>query len=83
MLFGVNTPEGPWNTVLNMGPDPPQRGEGAHFLKFLMKTRSYAGPRLGHVTQAYLTSAIPYISYERVQRVYSVCSVFDAAFANY
>jgi len=28
MLFGVNTPGGPWNIVLDGGPDPPQRVEG-------------------------------------------------------
>jgi len=29
MLFGMNTPGGPWNIVLNVGPpDPPQRGGG-------------------------------------------------------
>jgi len=25
MLFGVNTPGGPWNIVLDVGPDPTQR----------------------------------------------------------
>jgi len=29
VLFRVNTPGGPWNVVLNMGPDPPtKRGRG-------------------------------------------------------
>jgi len=27
MLFGVNTPGGPRNIVLDGGPDPPQRGD--------------------------------------------------------
>jgi len=27
-FFGVNTPGGPWNIVLDEGPDPPQRREG-------------------------------------------------------
>jgi len=27
MLFGVNTLGGPWNVVLDGGPDPPQQGE--------------------------------------------------------
>jgi len=28
MLFGVNTPGGPWNIVLDVGPDPPtERGQ--------------------------------------------------------
>jgi len=31
MLFGVNTPEGPWNIVLDVGPDPSLRGKGATF----------------------------------------------------
>jgi len=32
MLFGVNTPGGPWNIVLDVGPDPLQRkGEGDQF----------------------------------------------------
>jgi len=31
MLFGVNTPGGPWNIVLDVGLDPPQRGEGVHY----------------------------------------------------
>jgi len=31
MLFRVNTPGGPWNIVLDVSPDPPKRGEGAHF----------------------------------------------------
>jgi len=28
MLFGVNTRGGPWNIVLDVGPDPPQTGGG-------------------------------------------------------
>jgi len=29
MLFGVNTPGGPWNIVLDVGPDPlTERGRG-------------------------------------------------------
>jgi len=28
MLFGVNSPGGPWNTALHGDPDPPQRGGG-------------------------------------------------------
>jgi len=36
MLFGVNTPGGPWNIVLNGGFDlPPQRGVGDIILNFL------------------------------------------------
>jgi len=31
MLFGVNTTGGPWNIVLEVGPDPPREGEGASF----------------------------------------------------
>jgi len=31
MLFRVNTPGCPSNILLNVGPDPSQRGEGAHF----------------------------------------------------
>jgi len=34
MLFGVNTPGGPWNTVLDGGPDPPKRGRGEPTFKF-------------------------------------------------
>jgi len=34
ILFGVNTPGGPWNIVLDVGPDPPQRGEGGPLLNF-------------------------------------------------
>jgi len=34
MLFGVNTPDGPWNIVLDMGPDPPLRAEGGSTFKF-------------------------------------------------
>jgi len=30
MLFGVNTPWGPWNIVLHGGPDHPQTGVGCH-----------------------------------------------------
>jgi len=30
MLFGMNTPGSPWNIVLDVGPDPPQKG-GTHF----------------------------------------------------
>jgi len=32
MLFGVNTPEGPWNIVLKLRLDPPQRGRGGPIL---------------------------------------------------
>jgi len=28
MLFGVNTPGGPWSIVLDADPDPPQTGRG-------------------------------------------------------
>jgi len=31
MLFGVNTRGGPWNTVLDVGPDPHKRGKGVTF----------------------------------------------------
>jgi len=32
MLFGVNTPGGPWNIVLDVDPDPPsERGRGPTF----------------------------------------------------
>jgi len=32
MLFGANTPGGPWNIVLDVGPDPPtERGRGPSF----------------------------------------------------
>jgi len=31
MLFGMNTPGGRWNIVLDVDPDPLQRGEGANF----------------------------------------------------
>jgi len=31
MLFGVNTPWNPRNIVLDVGPDPPQRGRGTQF----------------------------------------------------
>jgi len=31
MLFRVNTPIGPWNIVLNVGLDPPQRGGETQF----------------------------------------------------
>jgi len=32
MLFDVNTPGGPWNIVLDVGPDPlTERKEGAQF----------------------------------------------------
>jgi len=34
MLVGVNTPGGPWNIVLNVGPDLPQRGGGGSVLNF-------------------------------------------------
>jgi len=34
MLFGMNTPGDPWNIVLDVGPDPPQRGEGGPLLNF-------------------------------------------------
>jgi len=31
VLFGVNTPGGPWNILLDVGLDIPQRGEWAQF----------------------------------------------------
>jgi len=31
MLFGVNTPGGPWNIVLHVGLDPPTDGRGPVF----------------------------------------------------
>jgi len=31
MLLGMNTPGGQWNIVLDVGPDPQQRGGGAQF----------------------------------------------------
>jgi len=34
MLFRVNTPGGPWNIVLKVGPDPPQRRGGGPVLNF-------------------------------------------------
>jgi len=30
-LCGMNIPGGSWNIVLDVGPDPPQRGGGAQF----------------------------------------------------
>jgi len=33
MLFGVNSSGGPWNIVLDVGPDPSQRGEGGPTFK--------------------------------------------------
>jgi len=34
MLFGVNTHGSPWNIMLDVGLDPPQRGEGDPLLNF-------------------------------------------------
>jgi len=32
MMFGMNTPGGPWNIVLDAGTDPPtERGKGLSF----------------------------------------------------
>jgi len=34
MLFGVNTPRGPWNIVLDVGPDTPTESERGLLLNF-------------------------------------------------
>jgi len=34
MLFGVNTPRGPWNIVLDVGPDSPTESERGPVLNF-------------------------------------------------
>jgi len=33
-MFVLNTPGGPWNIVLDVGLDPPQRGQGCPLLNF-------------------------------------------------
>jgi len=38
MLFSVNTPGGSWIIVLDVGLDPPQRGEGGPLLNFGIKS---------------------------------------------
>jgi len=34
ILFGVKTPGGPWNIVLDVVPDPPQRKKNGPTFKF-------------------------------------------------
>jgi len=68
MLFGVNTPGGPWSIVLDVGSDPSQRGKGSPFfgppvisgtaeardLKFCLHTQRGGGSNENYATVGHM-----------------------------